>query len=89
VSLAESGKGLIPHNVLNARLHEQKPFIVLKRATGSITIATNMAGPRAATDIQLSATPTCCYGGPSRHLAKLPDDAARKAELARRRGDQA
>ncbi len=45
------GKG-IPHNVLNARQHEQEAFIVADAGLpGSVTIATNMAGR--GTDIQL------------------------------------
>ena len=42
----------IPHNVLNARYHEQEAFIVADAgAPGAVTIATNMAGR--GTDIQL------------------------------------
>ncbi|MET0546655.1 MAG: preprotein translocase subunit SecA, partial [Caulobacterales bacterium] len=42
----------IPHNVLNARYHEQEAFIVANAGTpGAVTIATNMAGR--GTDIQL------------------------------------
>ncbi len=45
-------KKKIPHNVLNARFHEQEATIVAQAgAPGSITIATNMAGR--GTDIQL------------------------------------
>jgi preprotein translocase subunit SecA len=45
------GKG-IPHNVLNARQHEQEAFIVADAGLpGAVTIATNMAGR--GTDIQL------------------------------------
>lgn len=44
--------GGIPHNVLNARFHEQEAEIVADAGkTGSVTIATNMAGR--GTDIQL------------------------------------
>ncbi len=47
----ESRRG-IPHNVLNARYHEQEAFIVAEAGTpGAVTIATNMAGR--GTDIQL------------------------------------
>ena len=48
------GKALtgIPHNVLNARYHEQEAFIVAEAGVpGAVTIATNMAGR--GTDIQL------------------------------------
>jgi preprotein translocase subunit SecA len=42
----------VPHNVLNARYHEQEAFIVAEAGVpGSVTIATNMAGR--GTDIQL------------------------------------
>jgi preprotein translocase subunit SecA len=47
----KSGVG-IPHNVLNARQHEQEAFIVADAGLpGAVTIATNMAGR--GTDIQL------------------------------------
>ena len=47
----KSGKG-IPHNVLNARYHEQEAMIVADAGVPSaVTIATNMAGR--GTDIQL------------------------------------
>ncbi|MFN4288457.1 MAG: preprotein translocase subunit SecA [Brevundimonas sp.] len=46
-----SGRG-VPHNVLNARHHEQEAFIVADAGLpGAVTIATNMAGR--GTDIQL------------------------------------
>src|SRR5690606_9809763 len=46
-----TGRGL-PHNVLNARQHEQEAFIVAEAGLpGAVTIATNMAGR--GTDIQL------------------------------------
>jgi len=54
VYLAELGdrKDPIPHNVLNARYHEQEAEIVAGAgAPGAVTIATNMAGR--GTDIQL------------------------------------
>ena len=42
----------IPHNVLNARYHEQEAFIIADAGVpGAVTIATNMAGR--GTDIQL------------------------------------
>jgi len=45
-------KRKIPHNVLNARYHEQEAFIVAQAGVpGAVTIATNMAGR--GTDIQL------------------------------------
>ena len=45
-------KKKIPHNVLNARYHEQEAFIIAQAGrVGGVTIATNMAGR--GTDIQL------------------------------------
>ena len=45
-------KGAIPHNVLNARQHEQEASIIADAGKpGAVTIATNMAGR--GTDIQL------------------------------------
>ncbi|WP_319532742.1 preprotein translocase subunit SecA [uncultured Cohaesibacter sp.] len=45
-------KAKVPHQVLNARFHEQEAFIVAQAgAPGAVTIATNMAGR--GTDIQL------------------------------------
>ena len=45
-------KRKVPHNVLNARYHEQEAFIVSQAGVpGAVTIATNMAGR--GTDIQL------------------------------------
>ncbi|HZK91533.1 MAG TPA: preprotein translocase subunit SecA [Stellaceae bacterium] len=42
----------VPHNVLNARYHEQEAFIIAQAGVpGGVTIATNMAGR--GTDIQL------------------------------------
>jgi len=47
----KTGRG-IPHNVLNARQHEQEAFIVADAGLpGAVTIATNMAGR--GTDIQV------------------------------------
>src|SRR5439155_4579955 len=45
-------KKKIPHNVLNARFHEQEAYIIAQAGRpGNVTIATNMAGR--STDIQL------------------------------------
>ena len=45
-------KHKIPHNVLNARYHEQEAYIIAQAGRpGAVTIATNMAGR--GTDIQL------------------------------------
>jgi preprotein translocase subunit SecA len=49
---AELKKRNVPHQVLNARYHEQEAFIVAQAGRpGAVTIATNMAGR--GTDIQL------------------------------------
>ncbi len=49
---AQLKKRKIPHNVLNARYHEQEAYIIAQAgAPGGVTIATNMAGR--GTDIQL------------------------------------
>ena len=40
-------KHKMPHNVLNARYHEQEAYIIAQAGRpGAVTIATNMAGPR-------------------------------------------
>ena len=45
-------KNNVPHNVLNARFHEQEAYIIAQAGMpGAVTIATNMAGR--GTDIQL------------------------------------
>jgi len=69
----------VPHNVLNARYHEQEAYIVSQAGVpGTVTIATNMAGR--GTDIQL--------GGNVDMRLKLEldgvEDEARKAEIASR-----
>ena len=49
-------KDKVPHNVLNARYHEQEAFIIAQAGVpGGVTIATNMAGR--GTDIQLGGNP--------------------------------
>ncbi len=49
---AKASETVIPHNVLNARYHEQEASIVAQAGVpGAVTIATNMAGR--GTDIQL------------------------------------
>ena len=80
----ELKKAKIPHNVLNARYHEQEAQIVAQAGRpGAITIATNMAGR--GTDIQLGGNADMLLRqAEAEIMAKLPDDAARKAELARR-----
>jgi preprotein translocase subunit SecA len=49
-------KEKVPHQVLNARYHEQEAFIIAQAGVpGGVTIATNMAGR--GTDIQLGGNP--------------------------------
>ena len=49
-------KQKVPHQVLNARYHEQEAFIIAQAGVpGAVTIATNMAGR--GTDIQLGGNP--------------------------------
>jgi preprotein translocase subunit SecA len=51
-----SGADIIPHQVLNARYHEQEAHIIAQAGVpGTVTIATNMAGR--GTDIQLGGNP--------------------------------
>jgi preprotein translocase subunit SecA len=68
-------KAKIPHQVLNARYHEQEAFIVAQAGQlGGVTIATNMAGR--GTDIQLGGN------AEMRKLQELADleDEAERAE---------
>jgi preprotein translocase subunit SecA len=80
----ELKKARIPHNVLNARYHEQEAQIVAQAGRpGAITIATNMAGR--GTDIQLGGNADMLLRqAEAEIMTTLPDDAARKAELGRR-----
>src|SRR5437899_11034429 len=73
----------IPHNVLNARYHEQEAQIIAQAGRpGAITIATNMAGR--GTDIQLGGNADMLLRQAEAEITpKFPDEAARKAELAR------
>jgi len=74
-----NSKGCIPHNVLNARFHEQEASIVADAGTeGAVTIATNMAGR--GTDIQLG-------GNFDMRLAKALEDAGEGADEAKIRTD--
>ena len=55
-------KDKVPHQVLNARYHEQEAHIIAQAGVpGSVTIATNMAGR--GTDIQLGGNPDMLLGG--------------------------
>ena len=65
-------KRKIPHNVLNARYHEQEAVIIAQAGTpGTVTIATNMAGR--GTDIQLG-------GHVDMRIAQELDDDTNEAE---------
>ncbi|MFO1083925.1 MAG: preprotein translocase subunit SecA [Reyranellaceae bacterium] len=79
----ELKKHKIPHNVLNARYHEQEAQIVAQAGRpGSVTIATNMAGR--GTDIQLGGNADMLVRQSEAEIAvKFPDEAARQAELER------
>ncbi|MBY0319339.1 MAG: preprotein translocase subunit SecA [Reyranella sp.] len=79
----ELKKAKIPHNVLNARYHEQEAEIVAQAGRpGAITIATNMAGR--GTDIQLGGNVDMLVRHAAAEIAaKFPDEAQRKAELDR------
>src|SRR5690554_6195165 len=70
----------IPHQVLNARYHEQEAFIIAQAgAPGAVTIATNMAGR--GTDIQLGGNVEMRV---RQELAGIEDEAAkakREAEI--------
>ena len=74
-------KHKIPHQVLNARYHEQEAYIISQAgAPGTITIATNMAGR--GTDIQLGGNPDMRI---AQELNKIKDEAehARRAQKIR------
>jgi preprotein translocase subunit SecA len=65
----------IPHNVLNARYHEQEAFIIAQAGRpGTVTIATNMAGR--GTDIQLGGNLEMRL---KQDLAAITDPATREA----------
>ena len=85
-----------PHNVLNARYHEQEADIVAQAGVpGAVTIATNMAGR--GTDIQLGGNldmrvaqelPTS-REGPEREAAQRADRATKSPTPSRRCGRRA
>ncbi|MBV8407016.1 MAG: preprotein translocase subunit SecA [Alphaproteobacteria bacterium] len=79
----ELKKRKIPHNVLNARYHEQEANIIAQAGRpGAVTIATNMAGR--GTDIQLGGNADMLVRQAEIELAaKIPDEAQRQAELQR------
>ncbi|HEX5455182.1 MAG TPA: preprotein translocase subunit SecA [Stellaceae bacterium] len=73
----------IPHNVLNARYHEQEAYIIAQAGRpGAVTIATNMAGR--GTDIQLGGNLDMRLKA---ELAALEDPAQREAKAAAIRGE--
>src|SRR5215813_565375 len=80
---AELKQHKIPHNVLNARYHEQEANIIAQAGRpGAVTIATNMAGR--GTDIQLGGNADMLVRqAEAESAAKVPDEAAREAEVAR------
>ena len=79
----ELKKRKIPHNVLNARYHEQEAQIISQAGRpGGVTIATNMAGR--GTDIQLGGNVEMLVRQSEPEIvAKFADEAERQAELKR------
>ena len=76
----------VPHQVLNARFHEQEAMIIAQAGEpGTVTIATNMAGR--GTDIQLGGNPDMRIqmeapdGDPERETAIRSEVEARKADV--------
>src|SRR5262249_5787461 len=68
----------IPHQVLNARYHEQEAFIIAQAGVpGAVTIATNMAGR--GTDIQLGGNPDMRI---RQELGEIPAGSERDAKEA-------
>ncbi|MEO1191276.1 MAG: preprotein translocase subunit SecA [Pseudomonadota bacterium] len=76
-------KDKVPHNVLNARYHQQEAMIIAQAgAPGAVTIATNMAGR--GTDIQLGGNVEMRVG---QELAEIEEEAARTAREAEIRAE--
>ncbi|MEM7169648.1 MAG: preprotein translocase subunit SecA [Pseudomonadota bacterium] len=70
-------KHKIPHQVLNARFHEQEAFIIAQAGVpGAVTIATNMAGR--GTDIQLGGNVEMRI---TQEAADIQDEAKRQAKI--------
>ncbi len=73
----ELKKHKIPHNVLNARFHEQEAHIIAQAGRpGAVTIATNMAGR--GTDIQLGGNLEMRIAD---EAAEIEDEAKRAAKI--------
>ena len=73
----ELKKHKIPHNVLNARFHEQEAHIIAQAGQpGAVTIATNMAGR--GTDIQLGGNLEMRIAD---EAAEIEDEAKRAAKI--------
>ncbi|MBB5752473.1 preprotein translocase subunit SecA [Prosthecomicrobium pneumaticum] len=71
-------KEKVPHQVLNARYHEQEAFIVAQAGVpGAVTIATNMAGR--GTDIQLGGNLDMRI---QQELSEIPEGPDREARIA-------
>jgi preprotein translocase subunit SecA len=69
----------VPHNVLNARYHEQEAAIIAQAGVpGGVTIATNMAGR--GTDIKLGGNLDMRI---ATELADVPEGAERQSRIAR------
>jgi len=70
----------IPHEVLNARFHEQEAFIIAKAGKpGAVTIATNMAGR--GTDIQLGGNVDMEVAAAVAEAGEGADEAAIRARI--------
>jgi preprotein translocase subunit SecA len=82
--LSSQLKGMnVPHNVLNARYHEQEAQIIAQAGVaGAVTIATNMAGR--GTDIQLGGNADMRMAS---ELKDVADEADRSNRIAAIRGE--
>ena len=82
-SRASSTKKKIPHNVLNAKHHENEAFVVAQAGRkGAITVSTNMAGR--GTDIILGGNAEMIASSSSRSRAAIPDAEPEEFDEARR-----